>query len=67
MNRLHAYDFGMFDDQFEFCVFFDDGNDLAADFTGQHDHLDVLVVLEAIADDRSIVVGDGENGQQLRF
>ena len=31
------------------------------------DHLDVFVVLEAIADDRRLVIGDGQHGQQFRL
>ncbi len=36
-------------------------------FLRKHHHLDVLVVLEAIADDRRIVVGDRKHSQQLRL
>ncbi len=49
----------------ELGVFFDHGDDVAADLAGQHHHLDVLVVLEAVADDRRLVIGDGHDRQQL--
>ncbi len=64
-HRPHADARGMLQDQVELGVFFDHRDDLAADFLGQHDHLDVFVVLEAVADDRRLVVGDGQHRQQL--
>ena len=33
----------------------------------QHRHLDELGVLEAVADDRRVVVGERDHGQQLRL
>ncbi len=57
--------FGVFDDEFELGVFFDNGCDLAADFFGQHDHFNVFVVFEAVADDRRFVIGNGENGEEF--
>jgi hypothetical protein len=59
--------FGMFDDEFEFGIFFDDGCDLPADFFGQHDHFDVFGVFEAVTDDGGGVVGDGEDGEEFGF
>ena len=39
---------------------------LLADLAGQHGHLDELVVLEAVADDRRLAaVGEGEDGEQF--
>ena len=43
------------------------GNDVAADLLRQHRRLDVFGVLEAVADDRRVVVGEGDDGQQLRL
>src|SRR5208283_129893 len=61
----HADLLGVFEDQVELGVLFNDEDDAAADLAGQHHHLDVLVVLEAVADDRGLVVGDGHDGQQF--
>ena len=66
-GRPHADALGMLLDQVELGVFFDHGNDSPADLRGQHHHLDVFVVLEAVADDGRVVVGDGQHGQQLRL
>ena len=65
MTGPHADARRMFQDQVELGVLFDDRDDLAADLLGQHHHLDVFVVLEAVADDGRFVVGDGQHGQQL--
>ena len=48
-------------------VLLDDRDDVAADLLGQHRRLDVLGVLEAVADDRRVVVGERHHGQQLRL
>ena len=40
---------------------------LPADLLGQHRHLDELGVLEAVADDRRVVVGHRDDGEQLRL
>jgi hypothetical protein len=40
---------------------------MTAHFLGQHGHFDVLVVLEAVADDGRFVVGQGHDGHQFRF
>ena len=57
----------MLEDQIKLGILFNHRNDLAADLLGEHHHLDVLVVFEAIADDWSLVVGDRKNGEQLRL
>jgi hypothetical protein len=57
--RADAHARGVFQDEVEFGVLFDDGRDVAADLGGEHHHLDVFVVLEAVADDGGVVVGDG--------
>ena len=46
-------------------VLLDHRDDVPADLVGQHRHLDELGVLEAVADDRRVVVGHGHHGQQL--
>ena len=48
-------------------VLLDHRDDVAADLLGQHRRLDVLGVLEAVADDRRVVVGDRHHRQQLRL
>ncbi len=66
-NGTNAHALRMLQDQIELGVFLNDGDDLAADFLGQHHHLDVFVVLEAVADDGRLVVGDRQHGQQFGF
>ena len=57
----------MLQDQVQLRVLFHHRNNLAADLLGQHHHLDVFVVLEAVADDGRVVVGDGQHRQQFRL
>jgi hypothetical protein len=57
----------MFLDQLQLSVFFDDGDDLAPNFLSEQNHLDVLIVLEAVADNRRFVVGDGEHREEFRL
>ena len=54
-----------FEDQPELGVFLDDRDDVAPDLLGEHRHLDELGVLEAVADDRRVVVGQRHDGEQL--
>ena len=61
-HRPHADTRRMVQDEVEFRVLLDHRNDLPADLRGQHDHLNVLVVLKAVADDGCLIVGDGEHG-----
>ena len=63
--RPHADLLGVLQDQAELGVLLDDRDDLAPDFLGEHRHLDELGVLEAVADDRRVVVGLRRDGQQL--
>ena len=63
----HADALRMLQDQIELGVFFDHRDDLAADFLGQHHHLDVFVVLEAVADDGRFVIGHRQHRQQFRL
>ena len=51
---------------FQLGELLDDRDDLLADLAGEHGHLDELVVLEAVADDRRVqAVGQGQHGQQF--
>ncbi len=53
-------------DRLELGELLDDRDHLLADLAGEHRHLDELVVLEPVADDRRIRgFGQGEHGQQL--
>ena len=61
----HAHLVGIFEDQPQLGVLLDDRNDAAADLLREHRHLDELGILEAVADDRRIVRGQGHDGQQL--
>ena len=61
----HADLLGVLQDQPELGVLLDDRDDRAPDFLGEHGHLDELGVLEAVADDRRVVIGLGRHGQQL--
>ena len=65
--RPHADLLRVLQDQAEFGVLLDDRDDVAPDLLGQHRHLDELGVLEAVADDRRVVVGLRHHGQQLRL
>ena len=56
---------GEFENQFQFGVFLDHGNDLAADLVGEYRHFDELGIFETVADDRRVVVGHRHDGQQL--
>ena len=56
---------GVLEDERQLGVFLDDRDDVAADLLGQHRHLDELGVLEAVADDRRVVVGQRHHRQQL--
>src|SRR5207249_4743974 len=56
---------GIFKNQRQLGVFLDNRNYLAAHLLGQHRHLDKLGVFEAVADDRRLGVGHGNNGQHL--
>ena len=49
----------------QFGVLLDHRDDLPAHLLGQHGHLDVFVVLEAVADDRRFVVGHRHHRHQL--
>src|SRR5262249_8822842 len=78
-DRPHLQRLGVTDDQLQLGELLDDGDDLFADLAGQHGHLDELVVLEAVADDRRAVllaalagatsraaaVGQGQHREQL--
>ena len=55
--RPHADLLGVLEDQLELGVLLDHRDDLPAHLLGQHRHLDEFEVLEAVADDRRVVVG----------
>ena len=61
----HADTLRVLGDQRQFGVFFNHRDDPAADLLGQHRHLDVFVVFEAVADDWRIVVGERHHRQQF--
>ena len=65
--RPHADLLGVLQDQAQLGVLLDDRDDRAPDLLGEHRHLDELGVLEAVADDRRVVVGLRRDGQQLRL
>ena len=67
MTGPHADLLRVADDEIEFRVFFHHRDDVAAHFAGEHGEFDVLVVLEAVADDGRVVIGDGHDGQQFGF
>src|SRR6185437_5914014 len=50
-RRLDVVKLGVFDDQFEFAEFLDDGNDVLANLGGEDDRLDEFIIFEAVADD----------------
>src|SRR5262249_41876160 len=67
-DRTDVQLLGVADDQLELGEFFDDGDDVLAQLAGQDRHLDELVVLEAVADDRgAVAVGDRQDREQFRF
>jgi hypothetical protein len=66
-GRTNAGLLGIFENQVELGVFLDDRNDPAADLVRHHRHLDEFGVLEAVADDRRVVVRERDDGEQLRF
>ncbi len=65
--RPHAHFLAVLENQLELGVLLDDGDDGAAHLGGQHHRLDVLRVLEAVADDGRVVVRHRDDRQQLRL
>ncbi len=63
----HSYALRILGDQVQLGVLFDHRDDVAPHFLGQHRQLDVLVVLETVADDRGLVRGHGHHGHQFGF
>ena len=63
--RPDAQLLGGFENQPELGVFLDDRDDVPPDLVAEHGRLDVLGILEAVADDRRGVVGDRHDGQKL--
>ena len=66
-DRPHAHALAVLQDQVQFGVFFHHRDNLAAQFLGEHGHLDIFIVLETVADDRRVVVGQRHHGHQFRF
>src|SRR5262249_53783745 len=65
-DRPHLPLLGVADQGLQLGELLDDGDDVLADLAGQDGHLDELVVLEAVADDRRLqAVGHGQDGEQL--
>ena len=65
--RANADLFGRLQDQAELGVLLDDRDDVAPDLQREHRRLDELGVLEAVADDRRLVVGQRHDRQELRL
>src|SRR5690606_17484449 len=53
--RAHAVALALLEDQVELVLALDDGGDVAPELVREDARLDVLVVLEAVADDREVV------------
>src|SRR5262249_35861907 len=66
-DRPHLQLLGVADDGLQLGELLDDGYDVFADLAGEHPHLNELVILEAVADDRRLPIGQGEDGEQLWF
>ena len=66
-HRPHTDALRVLQDQIQLGVLLHHRDDLPADLLGQHHHLDVLVVFEAVADDGRVVIGHRQHRQQLRF
>src|SRR5262249_44177229 len=65
-DGLDLYLGGVLTDGFQPGEFFNNRDDFLADLAGQHGHLNELIVLEAVADDRRLhAVGHGQHGKQL--
>ena len=66
-DRPHAHLLRVLEYQVQLRVFLDDGDDVSADILRQHGHLDEFGVLEAVADNRGVVISERHNRQQLRL
>src|SRR5579884_1060681 len=64
-RRCYADLIGVPCNELELREFFYDWDNASADLLGEHHHLDVLVILKSVADDRRLVVCDRQHGQQL--
>ncbi len=67
--RPHVVALGVLEDQVELVELLDHRNDRPAELAGEDHALDVVVVLEAVADDqpRARIVGHRQHRQQLRL
>ena len=66
-RRAHTDTLRVLGDQRQLGILLDHRDDLAPDLLGQHRHLDVLVVFEAVTDDGSVVIGQRHHSQQFRL
>ena len=57
----------MLQDEIQLGIFFNNWDDLASNLLGQHHHFDIFVVFEAVTDNRGVVIGDGQDGEQFGF
>src|SRR5579875_104478 len=64
-RRRYADLLGVPCDELELREFFYDRDNASADLLGEHYHLDVLVILKSVADDRRLVIRDRQHSQQL--
>src|SRR5579875_909469 len=64
-RRRYAHLLGVPCNELELREFFYDRDNASTDLLGEHHHLDVLVILKSVADDRRLVIGDRQHGQQL--
>ena len=61
----HAHPLGVAQNKLQLRILLDHRNNVAPQLLRQHGHLDVFVVLEAVADDGRFVVGHGHHGHQF--
>src|SRR5687767_8354563 len=64
-RRTHTHLLRVLENQLQLGVLLDDRDDVAADLLRQHGHLDEFRILEAIADNRRVVVGERHHGEKL--
>jgi hypothetical protein len=63
--RAHADLFGILEHQFQLGILLDHRDHLPPHLLRQHSHLDEFEILEAVADDRRVVVGHRRHGEQF--
>ncbi len=65
MHGADAHPLAVLQDQVQLGILLDHRNDVPPHLLGEHCHLDVLVVLEAIADDGGFVIRHRHDGHQF--